>query len=129
MIMKNKHKGFTLIEIIIYCSIFIIFAVVAIQSIIWVNSQLVTFSRLSENINTDIYKMNFSNIYNRYRLNSPRIESDFYYLIASSSKTQPIIIEDSKMNIILNKNSARFFNHKKEEKIDILFFNSIDNGV
>ena len=55
---SDKAKfGFTLIEVIIYCSIFITFAVVAIESMIWISSQLSVQYKRSEIENQNIYKI------------------------------------------------------------------------
>lgn len=127
---SDKAKfGFTLIEVIIYCSIFITFAVVAIESMIWISSQLSVQDKRSEIENQNIYKIYFSNIYKRYMIKNQRVEDKYNYLITSSSITYPVIKEDADNGVVLDKHEVMYFNRNKREKQNILFFDSIDNGV
>ena len=123
------NKGFTLIEVVIYCTIFTIFAVTSIESMIWINSQLSTQARIAEIQNQDIYKIYFSNLYRRTRMSNQKVETLYSTLISSSSRVCPSLLEDCSMNIILNKDGVAKFNHNKMHQSDLLFFDSIDNGV
>lgn len=80
-----NRKAFTLIEIVIYCAIFLTFAVATIQMMIWLNFKLQTLERTSLKNNEDLFLINFSGTYSRLRLKSNVIERDFKRLIASSS--------------------------------------------
>lgn len=126
---KIHSTGFTLIEIIIYCAIFVTFAVVAIESMIWISSQLSVQDKRSEIEDQNIYKIYFSNIYKRYKIKSQKIEDDYNYLIASSSVAYPVIKEDTESGVVLDKHEVMYFNRNKRELQDILFFDSVDNGV
>ena len=118
---QNKLKNqsaFTLIEVVIYLSIFSLFAVSVIESMIWLNSRVSFWDRVMETRNHNVYKTYFSNVYKRYGMRNPKIENQFSELISSSSIQYPTILEDKSCGIILNQN--------REGQI---FFNSIDNGV
>ncbi len=80
-----NRRAFTLIEIVIYCAIFLTFAVTTIQMMIWLNFKLQTLERTSLKNNEDLFLINFSSTYSRLRLKSDVIERDFKRLIASSS--------------------------------------------
>jgi uncharacterized protein (UPF0333 family) len=125
----RQNKGFTLIEVVIYCSIFIIFAVTTIESMIWIGAQLSTQANVAEIQEQDIYKIYFSNIYRRTRMNNQKVETLYSTLISSSSRVCLDVTEDCKMNIILNSDIVTKFNHKNRYQSDLLFFDSIDNGV
>ncbi len=125
----RQNKGFTLIEVVIYCSIFIIFAVTAIESMIWMSAQLSTQARVAEIQNQDVYKIYFSNLYGRTRMSNQKVETLYSTLISSSSRVCPSLPEDCSMNIILNNDDVAKFNHNKRYQSDLLFFDSIDNGV
>lgn len=124
-----RSSGFTLIEIIIYCSIFITFAVVAIESMIFINSQLSTQNKRSEITNENIYRVYFSNVYKRYKMKNQKVEDKFNYLIASSSVISPVLKEDIESGVVLDKHELMYFDRNKKEQQDIFFFDSIDNGV
>jgi hypothetical protein len=126
---KSKYSGFTLIEIIIYCSIFIIFAVVAIESMIWMSGGLSMLDSRSLIDNGNIYKIYYSNMYKRYRINNQKIEDRFSDLIASSSIASSTIKEDIDFGVLLNKSEVMYLNRNKKEQLDVLFFDSINNGV
>ena len=132
MQVKNNNKGFTLIEIIIYCSIFVIFGVVSIESMIYLNSRMGLQRTKAENVDYDVYKIYFSSMYNRLNFKNPKIEAIFYDLIASSSVIVPELIEDSSLGIILRKDENILIDKKLEmNKIEnkVILFDSITSGV
>ena len=95
-------RGFTLIEIIIYCSIFVVFAIVTIQSVIWLNSSISRQENISNIDKGNIYKVRFNNIYKKYKLNNSKIESKYKELInVSTSTTNNIINIDQYTNFKL----------------------------
>lgn len=119
--LKNK-RGFTLIEIIIYCAIFVTFAVVAIESMIWINSKMSLQDRLSEIRNQNIYKIYFANIYKRHRINNSKIENNFKELITSTSSTTPLLKEDEGIGIVLNQTKVQ---DGEKNKNTVTLFDSI----
>jgi hypothetical protein len=76
-----KNRGFTLIEIVIYCSIFVMFAIVSIQMMIWVGGKLGSAEYESLKIKDNIYKATFSGIYHRYKMTNQKIEDNFIFCI------------------------------------------------
>ncbi len=118
-----RHAGFTLIEIVIYCAIFVTFAVSAIESMIWVNSKMSLQDKLTETRNNNVYKIYFANVYNRYRFDNQKIETNFPELISSSSINYPSLKEDKDLGIIFNQMDSENKveidqNLGKEQKID-----------
>ncbi len=95
--------GFTLIEIIIYCAIFVTFAVSTIESMIWINSKMSLQDKLTEIRNNNVYKIYFDNIYKRYKFDNQKIEANFPELISSSSISYPSLKEDGDLGIIFNQ--------------------------
>ena len=124
-ISPKLKQGFTLIEVVIYCTIFTMFAIVAIESMIWINSKLAQQEKLSEVRNQNIYKIYFANIYKRYDLHNQKIETGFRELISSSSISTPVLEEDKKLGIKFNQIQS---SSKQKEKFDVSLFNSIDLG-
>jgi hypothetical protein len=62
-------------------------------------------------------------------IKNQRVEDKYNYLITSSSITYPVIKEDADNGVVLDKHEVMYFNRNKREKQNILFFDSIDNGV
>ncbi|MEI6553264.1 MAG: prepilin-type N-terminal cleavage/methylation domain-containing protein [bacterium] len=116
-----KNKGFTLIEVIIYCAIFLSFAIISIESMIWLNSRLSLQANAAEDIDESVYKIYFNNIYYRYKINNQKINALFPELTASTSQIYPLIKEDSNLGIILNQLSL--LKEKNDSKITL--FDSI----
>ena len=123
----NKKRAFTLIEIVVYCAIFVTFAVSVIESMIWINSKMSLEDSLTETRNDNVYKIYFANIYKRYKMNNQKIESNFRELISSSSVAYPSLKEDKDTGIILNQIQSDVGIEK--EKYKVILFDSIDNGV
>lgn len=119
----KKIQGFTLIEIVIYCAIFIMFAIYAIQSLIWINTQM------ARQINTmglrehNVYKIDYSNIYKRYKIENEKIRNQFGELVNLSKAVVPTIKEDRNLGIILNQTQSE--SGVVEEKYDVIFFDEI----
>ena len=84
-IYRNKAKGFTLIELVMYCSIFVVFAVYSIQMMIWIGGRLTVLNYHSEKIKDEVYRALFSSYYYRYRIDNKKIRDDFGSLISSST--------------------------------------------
>lgn len=108
-------KGLTLIEVIIYCSIFILFAIYAIQSLIWIGNKIYTEERVLENVESDVYNIYFSNIYKRYKYYNYNIETKYGYLISSTTVG---ILNDG---IYFNETNYKV----KNKDYNIKFFDSI----
>lgn len=133
-VIYGKHrKGFTLIEVVVYCAIFVIFAVYAIESMIWINSKMSLQDSLTEIRKNNVYKIYFANTYNRYKMDNPKIKNLFLELISSSSITYPSLKEDKDMGLILNQIKSELESEKMtgawKEKYKVILFDSIDNGV
>ena len=116
----NNKRAFTLIEIVVYCAIFVTFAVSVIESMIWINSKMSLEDSLTEIRSANVYKIYFANIYKRYKINNKKIEDGFKELISSTST-----IEEN--GIILNQIQSDVGGER--EKYKIILFDSIDNGV
>lgn len=130
----RSNQGFTLIELVIYCAIFVTFAVSVIESIIFINSKMAYKDKMMEIRNYEIYKIYFKNIYKRLGLKNQKIESKFSDILMGVSSTTPTISEDTSLGIILNEHkniigTSSLNISSKPETYDLLFFNSIDTGV
>lgn len=130
MIKNNLYKkqipyGFTLIEIVIYCAIFITFAVFVMESMIWINSKMSMEDKLTDIRKDNVYKIYFASIYKRYKMDNVKIETEFKELIASTSKSTPLIKEDRDMGIIFNQMESKFETQIKKEEYKIILFDSI----
>ena len=119
-----KHKrpvlceGFTLIEIILYCAIFITFAVVAIESIIWFNNRLTIQANLAHGVDDNIYRLYFATTYKRYKINNPKIEAGFPELISSTTQLLPLLKEDRDLGITFDQTSVQ--EGKNEDKVNFI---------
>lgn len=118
-----KVQGFTLIEIVIYCAIFIMFAIYAIQSLIWINTQMARQINIMGLREHNVYKIHYSNTYKRYKIENEKIRNQFGELVNSSKVVVPTIKEDRNLGIILNQ--TQFESGVGEEKYDVIFFDSI----
>ena len=135
--MKNKTKnnsisqrlGFTLIEIVIYCAIFVMFAVSVIESMIWISSKMSLQERLAEIRNNNVYKIYFANTYKRSKVDNQKIETEFKELISGTNEGLPSLKEDKEMGIILNDIESPATSSSmgsKKEGYKVMFFDSID---
>ena len=102
--LENFKKGFTLIEVIIYCSIFVVFAIVSIQMMIWIGGKLGSAEYVSIKIKENIYKATFSGIYHRYKMSNQKVEDAFGYLLSSST----IQKFDSNLHGIVSNKTGEF---------------------
>lgn len=83
---NHKHsRAMTLIEVVIYCAIFSMFAITTIQMIIWLNFKLETLEGGSFKTSNDLFLLNFTSTYGRLKIHNSIIENSFKYLISSSS--------------------------------------------
>ena len=125
------YEGFTIIEIIIYCAIFVTFAVSVIESMIWVNAKMSMQDRLAEVTRNNTYKIYFASIYKRYKMDNPKIEVSFPEMISSSSIIKPELEEDYNLGVVLNQIQSGSVADGVEggflgkEKYKVTFFDSI----
>ena len=124
--------GFTLIELIIYCSIFCIFAVFGISSLMYLNSRLALESVASSKNGGEVYKIYFSSYYNRLGIRNAKVDSQnsyLHYLIASTTKMNKLNSQYglSGINKDLIETDDFYTNQNKinDKKIDINIFDSI----
>jgi len=133
---RQENKGFTLIEIVIYCAIFVMFAITVIESMIWINSKMSTQDTLVGIRNHNVYKIYFGNTYLRNKIENNKIINQFSELLASTSEATPLIKEDRDLGIILNNffspaqsigtTSSAVGKDLQKEKYNIIFFDSIN---
>ncbi|MEI6042547.1 MAG: hypothetical protein WCQ00_03200 [bacterium] len=119
----NFKQGFTLIEIVIYCAVFVTFAVFVIESMIQMNSRLASNDKRTEFRNDNIYNINFANIYRRFRISNQKIENSFSSLVSNTVQSTPELKEDRDIGIKFNKTSSSVI---LKEKYDLVFFDSIE---
>ena len=123
---KHAPRGFTLIEIVIYCAIFVTFAVFVIESIIWINSKIYFQNKITEIQKDEMYKIYFANIYKRNKIHNQKIENQFGWLIASTSSSSPILKEDRELGIILDQTKITDIDTDTDkDNGNIIFFDSI----